>query len=264
MQQGAEGGAGCTVLAAAVTNPLGFSSRGGPQAAGTAPAAVLSPYLLTPPYKVVLCLVLNSCTQAVIQQGRRTRGAGSDPGSGGGGGSGPSSACSLSFQQGQCVDTRGARVRTYVWDRFVPAEAFIRLQLLSSGLQSNGCDAGHPWCPNSLQKLTINGIDCSALVQGVAEYQAAGPTHGHGGVSGCLVKAACVGNNTGQPPTAAGSRCCEWFTVPSGAAAPGDPAYPLVSWGKGVVRPAGVGVGLADLPIGTEIIVGPIGAIAPP
>jgi len=204
------------------TNMLGF--------AGGHPCCTY-PCVQFPPFKVRICLTLNADTQATIQQGCATEcpTAPSIPG------------CNLVFGAGQTVDTAGRSCRTITWDRFVPAGAFIRIRLCSSGCGGGVCTlaAGSSGytnacaAPNALLSFTVNGTDYVEALNAVA----AGT-----GVTGCLIKAACIGNNTGAAAT--GSTCCDWYTVG---------ASQRVSWGYGIAQ------GTQNLPIGTELVLGPIG-----
>lgn len=238
----------CVPVPLGATNMLGF--------AGGHPCCSY-PCIQFPPFKVQICLTLNSQTQATIQQGCQTTcyDSGLLP-----------KPCNIVFQAGQTLDTRGARCRTVVWDRFVPAGAFIRIRLCGAQGCSDTCtqygaDPSYTdacGVPNALLKFAINGTDYASTFEAVAAYNSTTPWDGLGGRTGCLVKAACIGNNTGAG--ASNTTCCEWYTV---AAQDEDPAYELVNWGLGVPNTySGVaGKGIASLPIGTELVIGPVGNI---
>jgi hypothetical protein len=141
--------------------------------------------------------------------------------------------CDLYFPPSVAADSWGKRCRLVSWSRQVPTGAYIRIQLCPL----DGCtDACNPptysalTIPNSLSTFTVNGV--SKLGDLAAAREA-------GGVVGCYVKAACIGAKTAEVITP-NQPCCGWTTV--------GPSDEEVSW-----------TSLADLPVGTELIVGPIG-----
>jgi hypothetical protein len=224
----------CVPVPQGVTNMLGF--------AGGHPCCKYD-CIQFPPLRVQICLTINSQTQVTIQQGCATAcpTAPSQPG------------CDLVFSAGATEDSWGRRCRQITWVRYVSSGTYIRIRLCAAqgctdvcttagngGAYTDACAA-----PNSLQQLSINGRDYSGVIQDTA-------ASGGGVLEGsCLIQAACIGNIDAGGFDAATGSCCQWYV--------NDADATVVSWGLGVVNPGGAtGGGIANLPIGTEIIVGPI------
>lgn len=215
----------CVPTPQGVTNMLGF--------AGGHPCCAY-PCIEFPPYKVQICIVINSQTQVTIQRGCAT----------------PcltdlEAPCNLVFGWGATQDSWGKRCRTVTFDEFVPAGTYIRIRLCGAEGCTDGCttagdgiytDACGP--ANSLIKFAINGTDFVSTINNVAQG---------GGTTGCLIKAACIGN-VSTNSDASTATCCQWYTT--------GPSTRVVSWANQS------GTGTNDLPIGTEIVVGPIGTVA--
>ena len=199
------------------------------------------PCISFPPIKVNICLRINAQTQATIQQGCKTSCQVS----------GTDQTCNLVFRGGAIQDSWGKSCRTIYYSEFVTSGAYIRIRLTAVDGCSNACstystspaytDACTP--SNALLKFTAGGVDYVSTIQGQAQGD---------GTLGCLVKAACIGNASTSGFDATQGTCCQWYTLP-------QTSTQVVSWGLGVVNTGYfTGGGVADLPIGTEIVVGPI------
>ena len=198
----------------------------------------LYPCISFPPLKVNICLRINAQTQATIQQGCKTPCAVN----------GTDQTCNLVFRGGAIENSWGKSCRTIYYSEFVTSGTYIRIRLCAAEGCSNACtsvtgsaytDACSP--TNALLKFSVNGYSELSSISTLAQGD---------GIDGCLLKAACIGNpsTSGFDPTQ--GTCCQWYT---------DGDTQKVSWGEGVVNTAGfTGKGLVDLPIGTEIIVGPL------
>lgn len=227
----------CVPAQTSKANQLGFQG---------AHACCLSPCIQLPPYNVQICLTVNKSTQARIEQGCAVNcltGEGAPE-------------CQLAFSSGQTLDSWGKRCRTINWSRQVAAGTYIRIQLCAA----DGCGVA---CPasfgsgsgyvtsclpnNALQRFSINGVDMLPTIAQTAEFG--------GETAGCLVKAACIGDLEvpASIPTALRSQtgCCDWYV----ATVSGN-QHQVVSWSVN-----GGGDGLGNLPVLSEIVIGPIGDI---
>jgi hypothetical protein len=191
------------------------------------------PCIQFPPFNINICLTLNYLTQATIQQGCNI--------------ALPEDDCNLYFPPGATYSTDGRKCKTINWSRAVPFGSYIRIALCAV----EGCVSTCTPQPNfsvgpanALNKFTINGID---FRQEFVDVAAPGSNAaGLGGQTGCYIKAACLG----QPKAfVTGDTCCQWYQDEGQS---GD-SY-TVSWYTGAAS-------LSDLPIGTELILGPIGSI---
>ena len=221
----------CVPVPQGVTNMLGF--------AGGHPCCKYD-CIQFPPLRVQICLTINSQTQVTIQQGCASAclTAPEIPG------------CNIVFSAGATEDSWGRRCRQITWVRYVASGTYIRIRLCAAQGCTDVCTSVAPGAytdacaaPNSLQQLSINGRDYSSVIQDTAA--AGGVLEGS-----CLIQAACIGAITDGFDAATGT-CCQWYVN-------GEDAN-TVSWGLDVTNPGGnTGQGIANLPIGTEIIVGPI------
>ncbi len=218
-----------------VGNALGFIG-------GSAPRCCILPCIQFPPCTVNICLTINAATEVTIEQGCRAPSADDDD-------SGESTdtigACRLKFAEGTTQNTWGKRCRKVTWSRQVPYGSYVRIRLCASNvcledgmcIGGSGSGAGTDSAPlpkNALGKLVINGRD---IVQDIATI-----AQSKGGLEpgSCIIKAACIGApSAGAPPR--DGPCCQWFTTDE---------HTIVSWGDGTA---------SDLPLNTEIVVGPIG-----
>jgi len=181
-----------------------------------------APCVQFPPNNVQICLTINSRTQAKISQGCATEGKDDE--------------CALYFPPSVATDSWGKRCRLVSWSRQVPTGAYIRIQLCPLDGCTDACSTpaytsdALVVTPNVLSTFTVNGV--SKLIDFAAARDL-------GGEVGCLVKAACIGAK-GDAAIDPLNKCCQWTTV--------GPVAAEVSW-----------TALADLPVGTELIFGPIG-----
>jgi hypothetical protein len=174
-----------------------------------------------PPNNVQICLTINSNTQVKISQGCRL----------------DAEDCDLYFPPSVAADSWGKRCRLVSWSRQVPTGAYIRIQLCPLDGCTDACNPpayGSLTIPNSLSTFTVNGV--SKTTDLLAARQAGGEAAGS-----CLVKAACIGAITDDTYVTEPS-CCLWTN------ASGTSPATRVSW-----------TSLGDLPVGTELVYGPIG-----
>lgn len=234
-------GACCVPVPQGASNMLGF--------VGGHPCCAY-PCIQFPPYSVQICLTVNSTTQVTIEQGCPVTCLASEL---------LDDTCNIHFSPGQTVDSWGKRCRTISWNRSVPAGAYIRIRFCAGqGCPAPcvyGTDSYSSLCgaKNSLLKFSVNGSDFVSTIQ-YAAGKHSDSSYGLGSY-GCRVKAACIGS---QDPGAydAADGCCQWYTFGT------SQGTPRVSWGVGVENSGGpTGEGVANLPVGTEIVLGPIGGI---
>lgn len=184
-----------------------------------------APCVQFPPNNVQICLTINSRTQAKISQGCATEGV--------------DGACALYFPPSVATDSWGKRCRLVSWSRQVPTGAYIRIQLCPLDGCTDACSTPSYTTrsivsiPNALSTFTVNGV---------SKLGAFTTALGDGGVEtdSCYVKAACIGAQS-EAPIDGTNTCCQWTSE-------GTPGPDQVSWDS-----------LADLPVGTELIYGPIG-----
>ena len=209
------------------------SSTSAGSGVGTAP-----PVLQFPPCTVSIAMTINRDTAARIEQGYKLPSSSSTAAA-------SPFATNLKFAKGTVQGSWGRPTRKITWSRQVPFGSYVRIQLIP--LEGSGCDAPpDSWpapsgglAPNSLTKFEVNGKDMTRVIATSAK-------EGGGlGPEKCVVKAACMtpprqddGDQEHDPA------CCDWVDK-------GD--YRVVSWADGTA---------SDLPVYTEIILGPIGEAA--
>jgi hypothetical protein len=245
----------CVPRPQGATNMLGLSNG---------PTCCLYPCPQLPPVPVQLCFTVAAGVQVTISEGCASECLASleavveaD------------SSCNLSWppSASTIVDSWGRSKRHVSWNRFVAPGSYLRLQFCAV----DGCPP--PCAPpaggrivtpdpyalvpipekNSLTKFVVGDVDFVPIIQAAAGRQTVSPpTYGTGSY-GCLLKAACVGGNTGHVFNST-STCCQWYST--------DGRNQRVSWGLGVPNTLTyTGAGVADLPVGTEIVIGPIGSV---
>jgi hypothetical protein len=141
--------------------------------------------------------------------------------------------CDLYFPPSVAADSWGKRCRLVSWSRQVPTGAYIRIQLCPLDGCSDACS------PPAYSALTISNSLSTFSVNGVSKLVDFTAARDLGGEVGCYVKAACIGAKTTEVITA-DQPCCGWTSVGT--------ADEEVSWTT-----------LSNLPVGTELIFGPIG-----
>jgi hypothetical protein len=215
------GDACCIPAGSNIANPLGFSGRH---------PCCAAPCVQFPPNNVQICLTINSQTQVKISQGCRL----------------DSEDCDLFFPPSVATDSWGKRCRLVSWSRQVPTGAYIRIQLCPLDSCTDACSPptySSLIIPNSLSTFTVNGVNKAVDLAAAAVA---------GGTIGCYIKAACIGVRQSGPSGDSfdpANACCQWITPVDGS------ANRSVSW-LNVITPS---ASFADLPVGTELIFGPIG-----
>ena len=201
-----------------------------------------SPCIDFPPHNVQICMKVAAGSSILIQTGCRIPSA-TDP-----------TLCQLKFTDAPAQTSWGKACRNITWSRYVPTFTYIRIRICQD---DNNC--GDP-CPapvsgyysevgatNALTRFVVDGRDFANAIYDIAAGTVGGINDGEAGyvVDSCVLKAACIGARGTAVPT--DGRCCEWYKV--------GEAEPVVNWA------ATGAAGLDDLPIGTEIVFGPIGQV---
>jgi hypothetical protein len=183
-----------------------------------------------PPCLVEISLTINALTQVSIQQGCRVDG------------DSVGEEYKLKFANGSIEDTWGRIKRKVTWSRQVPQGAYVRIVLEASSNPPPKLASTDDLPANSLSSIAVNRKNLQQAIADVARSE--------GGLTPdtCkfFVKAACVGDavdaGAGTSGTGAAA-CCQWYKSTE------TPSHAVVSWADGTTQ---------DLPIGTEIVLGPI------
>lgn len=156
--------------------------------------------------------------------------------------------CSVHFSPAPTQDSWGKRSRKISWSRYVVPGTFVRIRICSNKDCEDVCTSGTGYtstlAKNSLSRFSVDGRDFTNAITEIATGSVAGFNDGQAGLvpNTCYLKAACTGPRKTTVDEA--DACCQWYKI-------GD-AAPVVSWAAG---------GLEDLPVGTEIVFGPIGQV---
>lgn len=218
----------CIPVPLSVSNSLGFT--GGHPCCRT-------PCIEFPPHNVNICMTVNSQSAITIQTGCNVPSL--DP---------EGSQCQIKFAPAPTQNSWGKTCRKIQFSRYVPTGTYIRIRICRS---SEGCGTDCTTPPddneivtakNSLQRFVVDGRDFSndilTVNSGIRGLVPAGAVP-----RSCYLKAACIGALSASPlDPAIGTRCCQWYTDSS--------SIVHVNWNS-----------LDDLPIGTEIVFGPIGQV---
>jgi hypothetical protein len=210
-------------------NSLGFNGKN----------CCKTPCMDFPPHNVQICMTVNRNSVVYIETGCALP---TDTG------------CVLKFSPAASLSSWGKACRTINWSRYVRTYTVIRIRICKNDADcSAACTTDYggyteDTVPNKLSRFSVDGREFTGVLSDVAFGRVAGIEDGNAGQvpDTCLLKAACIGANTGAPAVV-GDTCCQWFE---------RTGNPVVSWADGVGS-----AGLNDLPIGTEIVFGPIGQV---